>query len=264
MRFKNKKVLVTGASRGIGKAIALQLASEGAIVGIHYHQNEKEAESVIDEIRKTGGTCCVLKADLGNVQEAIRLGNDSWTALNGIDYLVNNAGVSYKKHFLDTTIQDVSCFLNINFIGTFFLTQTISAKMVDSNCRGRIITITSVNALRPGQGLSAYGASKAALENVMKGVAIELAPHGITVNTIAVGAIETDINAEVRSNPELLKEVNDGIPMNRFGRPEEVAIVVCDLLSSGTYITGSSLTLDGGLLLMRGYGKAKPYRKEKK
>ena len=134
--------------------------------------------------------------------------------------------------------------------------------MVANDYPGSILTITSVNALRPGLGLSAYGASKGALESVMKGIALELAPHNISVNTIAVGAIETDINAAVWTNPELLKEITEGIPMNRFGKPEEVASVVCDLFASGSYLTGSSLTLDGGLLLMRGYGKNKRYEKE--
>ena len=133
--------------------------------------------------------------------------------------------------------------------------------MVEQDIQGTVLTITSVNALRPGQGLSAYGASKAALEAVMKSIALELAPHGIMVNTVAVGAIETDINAGVWQNPELLKEITDGIPLNRFGQPEEVAAIVSDLLASGSYLTGSSITFDGGLLLMRGYGKSKPYKK---
>ena len=262
MRFKNKKVLVTGASRGIGKAIALQFAKEGAMVGVHYHNNENEAKLVVDELARSSGSNWLFRADLGNVHEAIRLGEEAWTAMERIDLLVNNAGVSYKKHFLDTSIADVNYFLNINYVGTFFLTQTIAAKMVANDYPGSILTITSVNALRPGLGLSAYGASKGALESVMKGIALELAPHNISVNTIAVGAIETDINAAVWTNPELLKEITEGIPMNRFGKPEEVASVVCDLLASGSYLTGSSLTLDGGLLLMRGYGKNKRYEKE--
>ena len=130
MRFKNKKVLVTGASRGIGKAIALQFAKEGAMVGVHYHNNENEAKLVVDELARSSGSNWLFRADLGNVHEAIRLGEEAWTAMERIDLLVNNAGVSYKKHFLDTSIADVNYFLNINYVGTFFLTQTIAAKMV--------------------------------------------------------------------------------------------------------------------------------------
>lgn len=142
-----------------------------------------------------------------------------------------------------------------------FLTQTIAAKMVDANIEGSIVSITSVNGITPGLGLSAYGASKGALETLMKGVAVELAPHNIKVNTIAVGAVETDMNAAVRENAALMKEVNEGIPLGRFGQPEEIAGVVADILASGSYLTGSAITLDGGLLLMRGYGKPKRYEK---
>lgn len=259
-RLQNKNALVTGASRGIGKAIALQLAKEGANVIVHYHNQEAEAKKVAEEISKEGMKAHILQGDLSNVEESIKLGQTAWEIFGGIELLVNNAGISYKKHFLDTTTEDVDAFFNTNFKGTFFLTQTIVAKMVERDRGGSIMTITSVNGIRSGLGLSAYGASKAALENVMKGIAMELAPHNINVNTIAVGAVNTNINVAVRSNPDLLKEVNEGIPMNRFGEPEEVAVVVCDLLASGSYLTGSTITLDGGLLLMRGYGKPGRYK----
>lgn len=259
-RLENKKALVTGSSRGIGKAIALQLATEGVEVAVHYHHNREEAEAVWNQIIAGGGKAHLFQADIGKTGEAVRLGERVWAELGGIDFLVNNAGISYKKHVLETTQEDVAAFLNINFVGTFFLTQTVAAKMVESKTPGSIMTITSVNGIRPGLGLSAYGASKGALEIIMKGAAMELAPHGITVNTIAVGAVETGLTAPVWENPALLKEVAEGIPMGRFGQPEEIAAVVCNLLASGSYLTGSTITLDGGLLLMRGYGKPKPMR----
>ena len=160
---------------------------------------------------------------------------------------------------MDYSIDDINQVTDINFKGTFFLTQTIARLMVASNTEGSIYTITSVNGIRPGMGLSAYGATKGALETLMKGVAMEMAPHHIKVNTLALGAIETDMTAGVISDLVLLKEVNEGIPMGRFGNAEEIVHVVVDLLSSGSYITGSSITIDGGLLLMRGYGKNKKY-----
>jgi len=190
------------------------------------------------------------------------LGNSAWEQMGQIDLLVNNAGVSYKKHFLDTTPEDADFFLGVNYRSPFFLTQTIAAKMVAANIEGSIISITSVNGIRPGLGLSAYGASKGALETLMKGVAMELAPHNIKVNTIAVGAVETDMNASVRDNDALMKEVNEGIPMGHFGQPEEIAATVVNILASGSYLTGATINLDGGLLLMRGYGKPLPYNKE--
>lgn len=203
----------------------------------------------------------LLQADLNEVEQAVQLGNNAWEQMGKIHLLVNNAGVSYKKHFFDTTFEDANIFLNVNYKAPFFLTQTIAAKMVEANIEGSIVSITSVNGIRPGLGLSAYGASKAALENLMKGVAIELAPHNIKVNTIAVGAVETDMNVAVHENAALLKAVNEGIPMGRFGQPGEIASVVADILASGSYLTGSTITLDGGLLLMRGYGKPKLYQK---
>lgn len=255
MRLPGKKALVTGASRGIGKAIALRLAAEGCAVVVHFHEDQADAEVVAETIRAGGGAAWVLGADLFNLTQAIQLGEDAWNAAGGLDFLVNNAGISFKKHFLDFSPADFEAFTNVNFRGTAFLTQTVARKMVETGTEGSIYTITSVNGIRPGLGLTMYGATKGALETLMKGAAMELAPHGIKVNTLALGAIDTDMTAPVRENPALLKTVNDGIPMGRFGRPEEVAAVVVDLLASGSYVTGATITIDGGLLLMRGYGK---------
>jgi len=259
MRLTNKKALVTGASQGIGKAIALRLAEEGCTVVVHYHENLADAEAVAAAVRERGSEAYVVQADLSDIAQAIRLGEEAWEMVGGLDFLINNAAISYKKHFLDVTEADFDAFTNINFKSTTFLTQAVARKMVAQNIAGSIYTITSVNALRPGLGLSVYGSTKGALETLMKGVAMELAPHGIRVNTLAVGAIETELTRPVRENPELLKEVNEGIPAGRFGLPEEVAAVLVDLLASGSYVTGASVTIDGGLLLMRGYGKPGRY-----
>lgn len=260
MKLINKKVLVTGSSRGIGKAIALQLASEGAEVVIHYHNKQEEAEAVAKTIRQSGGKVHLLQADLYDVQQAIQLGEAAWKLVNGIDFLINNAGVSYKKHFLDTTTEDVDHFTNINFKGTLFLTQTIAKKMVTTKTAGSIYTITSINGIQPGVGLSVYGATKGALETLMKGVALELAPHNIKVNTLAVGAIQTDMNADVWKDEERLKFVNDNIPMGRLGQPEEVAAIICNLLMTGSYMTGATIVVDGGWLLKNGYAHSEIYK----
>jgi NAD(P)-dependent dehydrogenase (short-subunit alcohol dehydrogenase family) len=253
MRLINKKALVTGSSRGIGRAVALQLAKEGAEVVIHYQKNKEEAEKVAETIRENGGRCYILQADLFDYTQAIELGEEAWELSRGIDFLINNAGVSYKKHFLDTTPEDVDYFTNINFKSTLLLTQTIAKKMAADKVEGSIYTITSINGIQPGPGFSVYGATKGALETLMKGVALELAPHNIKVNTLAVGAVETDINAAVWQDAEKQKIVNSYIPMGRFGKAEEVAAVLCDLLSSGSYITGSTVKIDGGWLLKSGY-----------
>lgn len=260
MRLTNKKALVTGASIGIGKAIALRLAEAGCDVVVHYHQQREEAEAVAASIQAFGANAHLLQADFMDVAQVIRLGEEAWTVTGGLDFLINNAGVSGKTHFLDLTEADFERFCTINFKSTTFLTQTVARKMVAQDVAGSIYTITSVNGIRPGLGLTTYGATKGALETLMKGVAMELAPHNIRVNTLAVGAIETDMNRTVWENPDLLREVNAGIPMGRFGQPEEIATVVVDLLASDSYLTGASIPIDGGLLLMRGYGKLNPYK----
>ncbi|GAB3954110.1 SDR family oxidoreductase [Spirosoma harenae] len=259
MRLEGKKALVTGASQGIGKAIAIQLAEAGCDVVIHFHENREDAETVAETIRQMGLKAYLLQADLQETAQAILLGEQAWEIAGGLDILVNNAGVSYKKHFLDVTETDFEQFSNVNFRSTTFLTQSVARNMVKHSVAGSIWTITSVNGIRPGLGLSLYGATKGALEILMKGVAMELGPHNIRVNTLAIGAVQTDINRLVWENPDLLQEVTDGIPAGRLGQPEEIASVLVDLIASGSYLTGSTITVDGGLLLMRGYGKPKPY-----
>jgi len=259
MESTPKKTLVTGASRGIGKAIALRLADEGHEVVVHFHENQAEAAGVAEAIREKGGTAHVLQADLSDVKQAIRLGEVAWDMTGGVDILVNNAGVSYKRHFLDVTEADFELFNAVNFRSTTFLTQSVARNMVRHQVAGSIWTVTSVNGIRPGLGLSVYGATKGALETLMKGIAMELGPHHIRVNTVAVGAVQTDINRDVWENPDLLQTVNNGIPAGRFGLPDEIAGVLVDLINSGSYMTGTTITIDGGLLLMRGYGQVKPY-----
>lgn len=259
MQLHNKKILVTGSSRGIGKAIALQLAQEGAEVIIHYSANKEAADEVLRQVEAYSGKGYVLQADLLDPAKAILLGEKAWEITGGIDFLVNNAGVSYKKHFLDQTMEDIDYFTNINFKSTLLLTQTIARKMVEQNRPGGIYTITSINGLQPGVGLSVYGATKGALETLMKGVALELAPHNILVNTIAVGAVETDMNAAVTQDAEKLALVNSNIPLGRLGKPEEIAAVVTALLKSGSYMTGSCIKIDGGWLLKTGFVHPTPY-----
>jgi NAD(P)-dependent dehydrogenase (short-subunit alcohol dehydrogenase family) len=254
-RFENKKALITGSSRGLGKAIAVQLAMEGAEVVIHYNEQKKEAESVRKKIVKLKGKAHLLQADLTDYKNAICLGEQAWKLMGAVDLLVNNAGISYKKSFLETSLEDVNRFTNINFKSTLFLTQTIAKRMIAENIDGSIYTITSINAIQPGIGFSAYGATKGALETLMKGVALELAPYGIKINTLAVGAIQTDINATVWQDPEKLKVVNDSIPFGRLGQPEEIAKLLCGLFESNSYMTGSTLVVDGGWLLKHGYEK---------
>lgn len=256
-RFKNKKALVTGSSRGIGKAIAIQLAGEGAEVIIHYNKDKQEAEETAKIIKKRNGKFHLLQADLTDHKKAIKLGEEAWELLGQVDLLVNNAGASYKKRFIDTEIDDVDLFTNLNFKGTLFLTKTIAKKMIQQSVEGSIYTVTSINGIYPGIGFSIYGATKGALEILMKGAALELAPYGIKVNTVALGGIQTDINAAVWKDKEKLKNVNENIPLGRLGQPKEIASLLCALFESNSYMTGNTLIIDGGWLLKHGYERIK-------
>jgi len=245
---KAKKILVTGASRGIGRAIAIKLAGEGHEIGIHYRTNSKEADEVLKEIGRRGGIAHLFQADFSDPENAVGLGDRVWQRLGHIDVLINNAGISYKRNVLATTSDELQHFLRVNYLSTVMLTQEVVRRQLAAGMAGSIYSITSVNALQPGNGLSAYGASKGALETFMKGAALELARHGIRINTLVVGAIKTDINAAVWTNSESLAQVEGLIPMGRMGEAEEVASAVAALVGSDTYITGTSIRIDGGWL----------------
>ena len=253
-----KIALVTGGSRGIGKAIALELGDKGIDVIINYVRNKDDAELVVNELIKKGSRACAIQADMGNVEDVLRLGEVAWNTFGRIDYLINNAGIALTKHILDCTLEDFESLNNVNFRGTFLLSQFIARKMVGEQFKGSIYTITSINGILPGVGKALYGATKGALETMMKGMALDLSPHHININTLAVGAIETDMTAAVIKDQDFLKRVEAGIPLSRLGKPEEVARVVVALLTTGTYMTGSTITIDGGWLIKNGY--AMPYK----
>jgi NAD(P)-dependent dehydrogenase (short-subunit alcohol dehydrogenase family) len=195
---------------------------------------------------------------MGSVDDVLRLGELAWNSYGKIDYLINNAGISHTKHILDCTLEDFEMFNNINFRGTFLLSQFIARKMIESQIQGSIYTMTSINGILPGVGKALYGATKGALEVLMKGMALDLSPHNININTVVLGAIETDMTAAVIKDENFLKRVEAGIPLNRLGNTQEVAKVVVALLTTGTYMTGSSITIDGGWLIKNGH--AIPYK----
>lgn len=259
MILTGKRALVTGASQGIGKAVALELARKGCDIVLHYHHNIAEARTVAAEVGQLGVQAILLSADYENPESVAEMGQLAWEAFGSIDFLINNAGVSYKKHFLDLEMEDIDRFTTINFKSTLMLTQTILRNMVEQQVAGSVFTVTSVNALQPGVGLSAYGASKGALETLMKGAALEMAVHNIKINTVAVGAVQTAMTEAVWTEPGLLEQVNAAIPMKRLGKPEEVASVIVGLIAANTYMTGATITLDGGWMMGQGFSRPQPY-----
>lgn len=260
MLLKGQRIFVTGASRGIGRAIAIQAAREGADVVAHYNASEQQAKEVVSEIQKAGRRAAAFGGDWSSPEDVHRVCGEAWNVLDGIDILVNNAGISLKKHMLDISVHDFDTLFATNVRGAFLASQSIAGRMVREGIEGQIFTITSVQALQAGAGFSVYAGTKAALESIMKGMALELSLHGIRVNTLAVGPVETDMNRGVLEDPAVLEQLLGGLPLHRMATPEEIAELVCALISErGRFLTGSTVLADGGLMLRKGYGEPKPY-----
>lgn len=255
MDLENKVVFVTGSSQGIGRAVALEASDRGATVVLHYSRSAAKIEDVKREIEASGGKTAIVQGDWGDSPSVVRASEEAWSAFGRIDVLVNNAGVNLKKYFAETDEEELDWLYRVNVRGTYLCTRTILPKMIEAGVRGRILTVTSINAVRSGEGFSLYGGSKAWLEMMMKNLALESAEHGILVNTIPVGAVKTGMTGTIQVDPKLTELVNSGIPLNRMGEPEEIARTICALAgSAGDYMTGSSIVIDGGLALKRGIG----------
>jgi len=249
MRLQSKNAIVTGSNQGIGEAIAIRLAEEGAGVVINYLSDRNSAEQVCHRIEAKGGRSAAVQADVSIVADTQRLIAESVAALGPIDILVNNAGIEKNAGFLDVTEHDYRAVIDVNLTGPFFATQAFARHCRDRKSGGRVINNSSVHEELPFPHFTAYCASKGGLKMMMRNLAIELAPLGITVNNVAPGAIETPINAKLLSDPKLLKPLLANIPQNRLGKPTDVAGVVAFLASSDAdYITGATIVVDGGLL----------------
>jgi NAD(P)-dependent dehydrogenase (short-subunit alcohol dehydrogenase family) len=240
--LKGQTALVTGASRGIGRAVALQLAKAGAELLLHYHTNLEAAQSVAKEI---GGSPHLLQADLRSPKEIDAL--VSSLGETKLDILINNAGVWGSTPLGSTSLETLEMMLDVNMKGVFWLTQAALPILRDG---ARIVNISSI-AGRIGRagGRSVYGATKAALDAFTRNWALELAPRRIRVNAVAPGYVETDMTARYFSDEKLLKSAVDRQPFGRLARPEEVADVVLFLCSPQSgWITGDSINVSGGFV----------------
>jgi len=249
MKLAGKTALVTGSAQGIGEAIALRLAQEGADIIIDDRLGNTGALSTRQEIEKLGRRATVIGGDLANLADNRRLISEGVMNMGQIDILVNNAGVEKHADFWDVTEADYDFVLDINLKGTFFLTQDFVKHLCDTKRPGKIINVSSVHEELPFPHFSTYCASKGALKMLCRDLALELAPLGINVNNIAPGAIETPINAKLLGSPDLMKALLSNIPLNRLGKGPDVAGVAAFLASSDAdYITGATIFVDGGLL----------------
>ena len=251
-RLQGKVAIITGSSSGIGQAIAIRLAAEGATVVIDYRGDPEAAEDTLRQIQSTGGKGITVQADVSKMTEIQNLIDQTWQQLGGCDILVNNAGIEKGSDFWDTPEADYDAVFAVNLKGPFFLTQAFVRKLRDAKKPGRIINISSVHEDMVFPHFSTYCASKGGMRMLMRNLAVELGPLGITVNNVAPGAIATPINAEMMKDPAKLDPLLRNIPLGRMGTSEEVAGLVAYLASDeADYITGSTYVIDGGL--MRNY-----------
>lgn len=237
-----KTALITGSSRGIGKAIALRLASDGFKVIIHCSGDTAKAQVVRDTIISNGGQAEVLAANLCNLEETEKLADKA----KNVDVLVLNASIQIRNNWLDITVKESYDQLNCNLISSLILMQKVVPYMKEKGW-GRIITIGSIQEKKPHPDMLIYSAGKAAQTNMAESLANQLAPYGITVNNVAPGIILTDRNTDALSNKEYAKQVLDKIPAGYFGTPDDCAPTVSLLCSDeGKYITGQNIFIDGG------------------
>jgi glucose 1-dehydrogenase len=249
MRLAGRKALVTGAGQGIGQAIALRFAEEGADVAIDYRRDRGEAEETGKQVEKFGRRAPLIQRDVAVPADAQRMVDEAVAALGGLDILVNNAGIEKNAPFVDVSEKDYRAVIATDLDGPFFATQAFARHRRDAKQPGKVINISSVHEELPFPHFTAYCMAKGGLKMMMRNLAIELAPLGITVNNIAPGAIETPINSKLLNDPKLLNPLLDNIPLRRLGKSSDVAGVAAFLASSDAdYITGATIVVDGGLL----------------
>jgi glucose 1-dehydrogenase len=249
MRLQDKVALVTGASSGIGKAIATRFAAEGAHVVVNYRPGGQAATEVAQSLATSfGPTSIAVPADVSQREDVERMMQQILAEFGRIDIAVNNAGIEIKKPFLEVTDEEWNKVIAVNLFGSYVVSQVAARQMVKQGEGGKLIFISSVHEDIPFPEYTAYCASKGGVRMMMRNLAMELAPYKINVNNIAPGAIATPINQAVLDDPTAIKNAVSEIPWGRFGKPEEVAAVAVFLASDeAEYVTGSTYYVDGGL-----------------
>ena len=251
-RLAGKIAIVTGSGSGIGQAIAIRLGSEGAAVVIDFRGPSEGANDTKARIEATGGRAITVQADVAKIADTQNLVDQAWQQLGGCDILVNNAGIEKNAPFQDVNEQDYDAVLDVNLKGPFFLTQAFVRRLIATKKPGRVLNISSVHEDMVFPHFASYCASKGGMRMLMRDLAVELGPLGITVNNIAPGAINTPINTSLLADKPKLDALLANIPLGRLGTPEEVAALAAFLASDeAAYVTGSSYVIDGGL--MRNY-----------
>ena len=246
-RVEGKTALVTGASRGIGRAVALELAREGAKVAINYASSDAKAKEVATEIEKLGGTCILAKANLADFKAARSMVQQVADQFTHLDVLVNNAGITRDSLLPRMNDEQWAEVIQTNLGGCFACTSA-AIPIMSSQSYGRIINITSMNGQIPAVGQANYSASKGGIIAFTRTAAMELARYGITVNGVSPGYTDTDMFAAV---PEAIQtQIKGKIPLGRFAHPEEIAKAVIYLVADGDYVTGQQINVNGGAFML--------------
>jgi glucose 1-dehydrogenase/3-oxoacyl-[acyl-carrier protein] reductase len=250
-RLAGKCALVTGARRGIGRSCALELAREGASVAINDVEGREQAEAVAAEVRQLGVNAAVVMGDVSKAADVDRFVGEAGAALGRIDVLVNNAGVESIVPFVELTEAEWERVTNVNLKGEFLVAQAVVRRMIAHGHGGAIVNFGSVQAGMVLPGRTHYAPSKRGVEALTANMAAELAPHGIRVNCINPGLVDTDMTAWVMKDPQILPIVLEKIAMKRAGQASEIGKVVVFLASDdASYVTGQSLYVDGGFRIL--------------
>ena len=243
--LNSKTAIVTGAARGIGRAVALNLAESGVSLVLNYYQNEEAALGLVKEIDALGGRCVLVQGDVSNPGDAQKLIDSALENFNELDILINNAGINKDNLLIRMKEEEFQRVVDVNLLGTFYCTKYASKIMMKKRF-GRIVNVSSVVGIVGNAGQSNYAASKAGIIGFTKSVAKELATRNITVNAIAPGYIKTDMTD--RLSEEQKDRILSRVPLGRFGLPEDVANMVNFLISDkADYITGQVFRIDGGM-----------------
>ncbi len=251
MQLEGKRALVTGAgSHGIGRAVVLALAEAGADVAIHYFDQHDAACELQERVVGLGRRAHIYPADLGVPSQAREMARAAEASLGGIDILICCAATLARVPFLEITDDEWERVHRVNLQGSFAVAQELARGMVARGTGGRIVFVSSVNQDHPTMHLAHYVASKGGLRMLARSMAMELAPHGITVNLVAPGTVETDLNRQALAEASFRDAKLELIPMGRIAEPSEIAGAVLYLAGdNASYVTGSTVTIDGGLTL---------------
>jgi glucose 1-dehydrogenase len=249
MSLDNKAALVTGSDSGIGRAIAIELARQGAAVTINYHKNADAADATKKEIEDAGGRAQVIQADVSSVSDIQKLIDGTVSAFGRLDVLVNNAGMETRTSTLETTERQFDLVIAIDLKSAFFGVQAAARQMIKQGGGGRIINISSIHEDWPMPGNAPYCLAKGGVRMLTRTAGVELAPHGITVVGVAPGAVHTPIDEVTLADPAQKAKLESAIPLGRVAEPEEIARLVAFLASDGaSYGTATTYVADGGMM----------------